>query len=111
MSPVPLIREPAGWRFDTAAGREEIITRRIGRNELSVIEACETYVLAQHAYAAESHDGKPSGVYAAVQKGEDVDEEWDLLEAEERELSAWRLHFGEAARAELMANGNARVRI
>ena len=52
-----------------------------------------------------------SGVYAAVQKGEDVDEEWDLLEAEERELSAWRLHFGEAARAELLANGNARVRI
>jgi hypothetical protein len=52
-----------------------------------------------------------SGVYTALQKGEDVDEEWDLLEAEERELSAWRLHFGEAARAELLANGNARVRI
>ena len=52
-----------------------------------------------------------SGVYAALQKGEDVDAEWDLLEAEERELSAWRLHFGEAARAELLANGNARVRI
>jgi len=52
-----------------------------------------------------------SGVYAALQNGEDVDEEWDLLEAEERELSAWRMHFGEAARAELMANGNARVRV
>ena len=52
-----------------------------------------------------------SSVYAALQNGEDVDEEWDLLEAEERELSAWRLHFGEAARAELLANGNARVRI
>jgi len=52
-----------------------------------------------------------SGVYTALQNGEDVDEEWDLLEAEERELSAWRLHFGEAARAELMANGNARVRV
>jgi Protein of unknown function (DUF2950) len=64
--PVPLIREPKGWRFDTAAGREEIVARRIGRNELSVIEACETYVLAQRRYAAASHDGKPSGVYAAV---------------------------------------------
>ncbi len=64
--PVPLIREPAGWRFDTEAGREEIITRRIGRNELAVIEACETYVLAQHVYASASHDGKPSGVYAAA---------------------------------------------
>jgi hypothetical protein len=52
-----------------------------------------------------------SSVYAALQNGEDVDEEWDLLEAEERELSAWRMHFGEAARAELMANGNARVRV
>jgi hypothetical protein len=52
-----------------------------------------------------------SGVYAALQRGDDVDEEWDLLEAEERELSAWRAHFGEAARAELVANGNARVRI
>ena len=48
---------------------------------------------------------------ASVQNGEDVDAEWDLLEAEERELSAWRMHFGEAARAELMANGNARVRV
>ena len=64
--PVPLVRDPAGWRFDTEAGREEIITRRIGRNELAVIEACETYVLAQHVYASASHDGKPSGVYAAV---------------------------------------------
>jgi len=64
--PVPLIRESSGWRFDTAAGREEIITRRIGRNELSVIEACETYVLAQHLYARDAHDGRPSGVYAAV---------------------------------------------
>jgi len=64
--PVPLVREPAGWRFDTEAGREEVIARRIGRNELSVIEASETYVLAQHVYAAASHDGKPSGVYATV---------------------------------------------
>ncbi|HEY3765092.1 MAG TPA: hypothetical protein VGL44_08030 [Gaiellales bacterium] len=51
------------------------------------------------------------GVYDAVQRGEDVDEEWDALEAEERELSAWRSVFGDAARAELLANGNGRVRI
>jgi hypothetical protein len=63
--PVPLVRESSGWRFDTAAGREEIIARRIGRNELSVIEASETYVRAQHLYARYAHDGKPSGVYAA----------------------------------------------
>jgi hypothetical protein len=64
--PIPLIRETSGWRFDTAAGREEITARRIGRNELAVIEACETYVLAQHRYARDTHDGRPSGVYAAV---------------------------------------------
>jgi hypothetical protein len=64
--PAPLIRERTGWRFDTAAGREEIIARRIGRNELSAIDACETYVRAQHLYAREAHDGRPSGVYAAV---------------------------------------------
>jgi hypothetical protein len=64
--PVPLVRESNGWRFDTAAGREEIISRRIGRNELSVIDTCETYVLAQHIYARDAHDGRPSGVYASV---------------------------------------------
>ena len=63
--PVPLVREAKGWRFDTAAGAEEIVTRRIGRNELSVINACETYVAAQHLYARDAHDGRPSGVYAA----------------------------------------------
>ncbi|HVH55685.1 MAG TPA: DUF2950 domain-containing protein [Vicinamibacterales bacterium] len=64
--PVPLIREASGWRFDTPAGREEVVARRIGRNELSVIDTCETYVLAQHLYARDAHDGKPSGVYAMV---------------------------------------------
>jgi hypothetical protein len=64
--PVPLIRETAGWRFDTAAGAEEIVARRIGRNELAVINACETYVLAQHLYARDAHDGRPSGIYAAA---------------------------------------------
>ena len=64
--PVPLVREAAGWRFDTPAGREEVIARRIGRNELSVIDACKTYVMAQHLYAKNAHDGKPSGVYAAA---------------------------------------------
>jgi hypothetical protein len=64
--PVPLIRGAEGWRFDTAAGAEEVVARRIGRNELSVINACDTYVLAQHLYARDAHDGRPSGVYAAA---------------------------------------------
>ena len=62
--PVPLVRDPRGWRFDTAAGREEVIDRRIGRNELGAIRVCETYVAAQRIYASRSHDGKPAGIYA-----------------------------------------------
>jgi len=51
------------------------------------------------------------GVYNALSRGEEVDEEWELLEAEERELSASRTYFGEAARAELLVNGGGRARI
>jgi hypothetical protein len=62
--PVPLVKDAAGWRYDTAAGREEIIARRIGRNELSAIASVRAYVSAQKRYAAEGHDGKPAGRYA-----------------------------------------------
>jgi Protein of unknown function (DUF2950) len=50
--PIPLVREADGWRFDTAAGKEEILNRRIGRNELKVIEVCREYVRAQREYAS-----------------------------------------------------------
>ena len=49
--PVPLVRDANGWRFDTAAGKEEVLARRIGRNELAVIQICRTYVAAQRLYA------------------------------------------------------------
>jgi hypothetical protein len=62
--PVPLVRAANGWRFDTAAGMEEIVTRRIGRNELAVIQTCRTYVEAQRVYAKHAHDEKPAGLYA-----------------------------------------------
>lgn len=62
--PIPLVRDSHGWRFDTAAGREEVLSRRIGRNELAVIRICQTYVAAQRVYAKRGHDGKPSGLYA-----------------------------------------------
>jgi hypothetical protein len=63
--PVPLAKDAAGWRFDTAAGKEEILARRIGGNELETIATLRAYVAAQHRYAAQGHDGKPSGLYAA----------------------------------------------
>ena len=64
--PVPLVQDTRGWHFDAAAGREEVITRRIGRNELAVIDACHTYVAAQRRYASVAHDGKKPGLYAAA---------------------------------------------
>jgi hypothetical protein len=63
--PVPIVREePSGWRFDTAAGKEEILARRIGRNELAAIRISRAYVMAQRFYAQQGHDGKPAGLYA-----------------------------------------------
>jgi Protein of unknown function (DUF2950) len=56
--PIPLIRETNGWRFDTGAGKEEILNRRIGRNELKVIEVCREYVQAQREYAATKAGGR-----------------------------------------------------
>ena len=63
--PVPIVKGADGWRFDTAAGKEEVLARRIGRNELDAIATCHAYVAAQQRYAQQGHDGKPAGVYAA----------------------------------------------
>jgi hypothetical protein len=62
--PVPLAKDASGWRFDTAAGKEEVLARRIGRNELAVVRICRTYVAAQQLYAQRGHDGQPAGLYA-----------------------------------------------
>jgi hypothetical protein len=62
--PVPLTKDASGWRFDTPAGREEVLDRRIGHNELAAIRICGTYVEAQRLYAQHGHDGQPPGRYA-----------------------------------------------
>jgi len=62
--PVPLVEEANGWRFDTAAGKEEVLARRIGRNELTAIRVARAYVAAQRRYASSGHDGKRAGLYA-----------------------------------------------
>ena len=64
--PIPITRDANGWRFDTAKGRDEVLTRRIGRNELAVITIARTYVAAQRLYARRPHDGKPAGLYATA---------------------------------------------
>jgi Protein of unknown function (DUF2950) len=60
--PIPLVQDANGkWIFDTDAGRDEIINRRIGRNELDVIEVCKAICDAQQEYARRDpdHDGVP----------------------------------------------------
>lgn len=54
--PIPLVKSAAGWQFDTAAGADEILNRRIGRNELSVLRIVRAYVEAQREYASRDRD-------------------------------------------------------
>jgi len=62
--PFPLVRVRGGWRFDTQRGREEIINRRIGRDELSTIATLHAIVDAQKEYFDGRHEGR-SRAYAA----------------------------------------------
>lgn len=83
--PIPLVRSDAGWRFDARAAEQEILNRRIGRNELNVIEVCRAYVEAQREYAAlnvlpggrheyaqhfKSRAGQRDGLYWPAKAGE-----------------------------------------
>lgn len=54
--PIPLVKKGERWSFDTAAGKDEIINRRVGENELMAIEVCRIYVDAQREYATSNHD-------------------------------------------------------
>ena len=62
--PIPLVEANNKWYWDGAAGREEILYRRIGHNELAAINVCEGVVAAQREYASSAHDGQPAGAYA-----------------------------------------------
>jgi hypothetical protein len=83
--PIPVVPNGASWRFDTPAGQEEILNRRIGRNELNAIQVCLAYVDAQREYYAQerkqgqvleyaqrlaSTPGKRDGLYWQVKDGE-----------------------------------------
>jgi hypothetical protein len=63
--PIPLKRNDSGqWFFDTAAGKEEILSRRIGRNELAVIDVCEALADAQADYFSQTHEQGSTKQYA-----------------------------------------------
>ena len=54
--PIPIVKNKGKWSFDTKVGREEILNRRIGADELNAIEICRGFDDAQHEYAEERHD-------------------------------------------------------
>jgi len=62
--PIPIVKAGGQWVFNTKAGREEMLLRRIGSNELDAIEICRGYVDAQLEYAMEKHDGAEVNQYA-----------------------------------------------
>jgi hypothetical protein len=64
--PIPLVRSGADWRFHTAEGVEEIVNRRIGRDELNAITVCQFYIWAQRQYASKIRDA--SGVRKFAQR-------------------------------------------
>ena len=82
--PIPVVKKGDAWRFDAKAGKEELLNRRIGRNELEVIDTLRAYVDAQRDYASEdrgngvrefaqklrSTPGKKDGLYWEAKEGE-----------------------------------------
>ncbi len=62
--PIPLRESDDGWGFDVEEGKEEIVNRRVGRNELEAIDTMNAYVQAQREYFEQAHGAKGSRVYA-----------------------------------------------
>jgi hypothetical protein len=68
--PLPLVMNDGRWRFDVAGGREELLNRRIGRNELLALASLHAYVDAQREYLAGSWAGKPPAYARRIRSSE-----------------------------------------
>jgi hypothetical protein len=77
--PIPVVERERAWYFDTAAGKREILYRRIGRNEISTISVCQELVAAQKEYYSTQHEyakkilsdeGQHNGLYWQAAEGE-----------------------------------------
>ncbi len=84
--PIPLVKKGSQWFFDTKAGKEEVLCRRIGRNELNVIDVLKAYSDAQREYASRDRDG--DGILEFAQrlvsaKGKKDGLYWEAKEGEE----------------------------
>ncbi len=64
-APVPVVQRDGRWYLDGEAGEDEVIYRRVGRNELATIDVCRGFVDAQNEYASEGRDDNPPGYFAA----------------------------------------------
>lgn len=71
-APIPIVRKQNGWYFDTEAGKQEILFRRIGRNEISAIQTCRQLAAAEKEFSQQNHEyarkvfsdeGKHNGLY------------------------------------------------
>jgi hypothetical protein len=83
--PIPLVHKGDQWYWDGQAGKEEILYRRIGHNELAAINVCKGIVAAQRDYAASAHDGQSAGSYAArivSEPGKQNGLYWEVKEGE-----------------------------
>ena len=88
--PIPLVKEASGWRFDTAAGAEEILNRRIGENELEGIANCRAFVAVQVQYAEKDRDGDEVPEYAQRIRSTEGKQDglyWDADPSQGEELS------------------------
>jgi hypothetical protein len=85
--PIPIVKEGESWFFDTRAGKQEVLNRRIGRNELSTIQVCLAYVDAQREYALKNRDRGGLLEYAqkfASEKDKKDGLYWEAKEGEEQ---------------------------
>jgi len=88
--PFPIVKRETGWRFDTEAGIEEMLNRRIGNNELNTIATALTYVEAQVQYAAKDRDGDEVLEYAqqiGSSKGKKDGLYWEVAPGSGEEIS------------------------
>ena len=85
-APFPLVKKDGSWRYDTAAGIEEVVNRRIGKNELNAIEMCRAFIEGQITYSSADRDGDEVLEYAqqiASTKGKKDGLFWEVGEDEE----------------------------
>jgi hypothetical protein len=85
--PIPLVKQDGAWSFNTKEGKDEILNRRIGKNELNTIEVCLAYVDAQREYALKDYDGNKVCDYAqriASTPGKKDGLYWEAKEGEEQ---------------------------